>query len=198
MELEDLKKTRFEGKVGRGLVLLESLIEQDQVRMANMDEQISALDGKIQQENQLLGSVLQNKKLKEELAQKMAALDELMPKLAQAKTVWMECQTAASACTSLDTLIKKGAEDLNKYDSLETQENARAVLRGRIEKGRQAIEAGAAQSELLKSQAEESKKALEALGGAEAQKERLFYQKGTAGKVPAGAGCPASKCNRCQ
>ena len=44
LELESLRKVKFEGRVGRGLELLQELLEQDGAALEQMDDQLSGLD----------------------------------------------------------------------------------------------------------------------------------------------------------
>ncbi len=177
MELEALKKIRFEGNVGKGLKLLEILLEKDQNRMKELDGAVKALDEQIQQEDQLLGKVFQNRQLSTQLDQETKALEELLPKLEQAKNVWLECRAAADQCGLLEKLIQNENENLKKHQTLEEQRGVRQQLIASIKKGADAMEAGTAQSGLIKADVAAKKNKLDILGTAGEEKERLFYQK---------------------
>lgn len=79
VELEELKKTKLEGKVARGLELLEVLLAQDQSSLQAMNRQIEELEQKIQAEDQHLGKIRRNQQLRVELDRNQQVLNELLP-----------------------------------------------------------------------------------------------------------------------
>lgn len=114
-ELERLKKERFEGKVQRGLEILEELLFLNKERLAEEAERIGGLEEKIQQEDQLLGKARQRKLLAEELERKKARLEELQPRLLQRRSEWETAREAAQDCERLNRLIQEGQERAKQY-----------------------------------------------------------------------------------
>lgn len=177
LELGELKKSKFEGKVVRGLELLEILINKDQSGIESLENQIRELEQKIQQEDQLLGKVRRNGQLKAELDKSRQCLEELLPGLEQAKSHWKEKQVAAAECKKLTALIQAGMEDLKGYQSLEEYQKSRKEKEDGIAEHALNKEQKESQMEELKQQTEERKNRLELLKTAGEERERLIYQK---------------------
>lgn len=177
LELEELKKSRFEGKVGRGLELLEILIKRDQDCIEEMDGQIRELEQKIQQEDQLLGKVRRNQQLRVELDKKQRSFEELLPRLELARVMRKEKQTAAAECEGLTALIQTGYENLKKYQKLDEDKSLQQEKANSIEEGNRSSKEKEAQIEELKKQTEDTKGCLEELKTVGEEKERLANQK---------------------
>lgn len=177
LELEELKKSGFEGKVGRGLELLELLIKKDQTGIKELDIQIRELEQKIQREDQLLGKVRRNHQLREELEIEQKKLEELLPEVEQSKSAWEEKKSMEKECERLSTLIRAGGEELKKYGSLEEYQKIHKekadIITGTIHSNKEK----AAQIGELKKQTEEKRNCLEVLKTAGEEKEKLVYQR---------------------
>ena len=175
-ELEELKKSKFEGKVGRGLELLETVIKWDEAHIKELDGQLKELDQKIQQEDQLLGKVRRNQQLKEELEKKQKLLEEMIPELEKARNVWKEKEAAAAEGEALSGLIREGEENLKKYRKFEEVQTARKEKTDAIEEGEQEKKKKESGIEELKGQMELKQGFLEGLKTAGEERERLLYQ----------------------
>lgn len=121
-ELEGLKKAGFEGKVGRGLELLELILAQDEKKLAGLDEELAGLEDQIEQENHLLGKAEQDRQLKEQLDQQKQALEQVLPELSRTQAVWEETQKSLPEQERLAALIREGREKLGKYKKLEEKQ----------------------------------------------------------------------------
>lgn len=176
LELEQLKKEKFEGKVGRGLEILEILIAENRSCMAALDGKIVKLDQEIQQQDQLLGKIRRNQQLREELQSKQNSLEKLKPRLERVRILQEEKQRQALGCKNLELLIGEGRQKLEscrileKYVELQ-KENAAFIVEKeavRLEKARL--------KEELKAKTEEDRRCLGALKNIGEKRERLSHQ----------------------
>lgn len=175
-ELEELKKIKFEGKAGRGLELLDSLLKQDQLRLAALNKSLEEVEQKIQQEDQSLGTFRQNQQLKEELEKKKNLLEALSPKLYEAKEAYEKSLETVLESERLKGLIQAGNENLKKYEELGEVQNRRKEASENLfaeEIRRQEI---IVQKHELEKQTEEERNCLKTLKDAGEEKERLFHQ----------------------
>ena len=176
-ELEELKKHRFEGRIQRGLEILDELLVQDKNRLEKAKERARSLDQKIQQADQLLGKVRQRQRLLKEMEEKKRHLDELQPELAGKQAEREAAREAAGDCERLSGLIREGKEKLGQYEKLEECKAAEAKRAAEIlqKTGEQEEKA---QSRLRLSQAAVSDRArLETLQTAGEENARLSFRK---------------------
>lgn len=174
-ELEELKKIRFEGKAGRGLELLDSLLKQDQIRLAALNKRLEEVEQKIQQEDQSLGTFRQNQQLKEELEKKKNLLEALSPKLYEAKEAYEKSLETVLESERLKGLIQAGTENLKKYEELgEVQNRRKEAAENLLAEGTRRQETIVQKHELEK-QTEEERNCLKTLKNAGEEKERLFH-----------------------
>ena len=80
-EYGELKKTRFEGNVQRGLEILETLLRQTRMELGEFSKDKNLLSRRIQDLEQVLGKIEQEKKYREELEKKRELLTQIIPKL---------------------------------------------------------------------------------------------------------------------
>lgn len=80
-EFRQLRSQNFQEQAGRGLELLELLLQEENHQLQELGIRIQELEKKIQEEDQRLGRARQNKLLKEELTQKRLSLKKLLPEL---------------------------------------------------------------------------------------------------------------------
>ena len=121
-ELDSLKKVKFEGKVGRGLEILEALLRDEAAGLRELDGQAGELESRIQKEDQLLGTIEQNRRMRAELEQNRDALEKRLPELDKAQKAWVDAQKAAIICEELSDQIRTGKEHLGQYQLLSDQQ----------------------------------------------------------------------------
>lgn len=132
-ELDSLKKERFEGRMGRGMEILEELLQTDASLLGELNGKVGEYEQNIQKENQLLGKARQEKLLREELEKRELALEKLQPQLTQAKADLEEACIQAKECEALSEKIRSGEMRLELHRQLEEQrkqeeEKARKII----------------------------------------------------------------------
>ncbi|MCI6005129.1 MAG: AAA family ATPase [Blautia sp.] len=176
-ELEELKKTGFDGNVVRGLTLLEGLLKQEQAALGDLEKGLKELENEIQRDDQLLGRARQNQKLHEELKKHRGELEALMPVLKEAETARDEAVKAAAFVGHLEKEIRSETEKLHQYRNLEETREAygqKESTAADLMKSKQELQN---YQEKIRKELEEEKAGLEALNSAGEEKERLSYQK---------------------
>lgn len=143
-ELEELKKSKFEGGIKRGLEILSEIIRTEEGRLQILNEQIAELDVNIQKEDQLLGRLKQNRKWREELQQKQKEFEELSPMLKQKEATWQEQKEALAEKLPLEEQVRILKENQERIEELERGRQFEAKKReelDRLEKQRSENEA---------------------------------------------------------
>lgn len=176
-EWEDLKQTGFQGKVERGLELLDLFIKEDGISLEKLDCQIKELERQIQQEDQLLGKIRKNHQLEEELNKNQHSLEDLAPEIEQIAIQWKEAQNALLDCEKLSTLIQEGMENLKKFQSLEEDRKAYRKKNEKITEITNGMKEKEVQIFQLEKEMKEERDSLETLKTAGEERERLTYQK---------------------
>lgn len=178
-ELEELKKVKFEGKVGQGLELLEVLLREDSERLRQLDAETEELDVQIQKEDQLLGAVDHKQRLQAELDQNRKALEVSLPELKSAKGAWEKAEADASVCESLTEQIRAGRERLGQYQQLEQLWIQMKKQIRELEQIGHTKAKAEEQCRQLELQIRGKKEALEQYGSTGEERERLTYQRDT-------------------
>lgn len=121
-ELEQLKKVKFEGKIGRGIELLEQLLVLDRETLGALDDRLSRLDEQIRKTERQLDKIHQGQKIREELEKKQQQLKEWLPKLEALVQAKNKAREEALACGPLEDKIRSGRQLLEKFQQLERLE----------------------------------------------------------------------------
>ena len=121
-ELEQLKKEKFEGKLGRGLELLQQLLLLDREAINVLDDRLGRIENGLQEADQQLGKVLQGRRIKEELEKNQECLQNHLPKLKELEKAKEKAQEEALACGPLEEKIRSGRQLLDRYLQLEQLE----------------------------------------------------------------------------
>lgn len=175
-ELEELKKARFAGSVGRGLELLQILTERDKICVEELDGQIRGLEQKIEQEDQLLGKVSRNQQLKAQLDEKQRSFDELLPRLEQVRSIWHKKQEEAKKCEWLSAQIQEKCDRQKSYQELKEGQKALKKKEDSIAKTQQDRDEKKAKAGEQRGEMEEQRSCLLTLKTVGEEKERLVYQ----------------------
>lgn len=187
LELEALRKVKFEGKVERGLELLQELLQQGPHVLEQMDARLLGLDKKIQQEDRLLGKIEQARRTEKLLEEKRAAWKEKQDALKQACEVRETILQSAGEEEKLLLLLQQEKEKLEQYRILEDLQKQMEKQAGQMAKeqlnrekavsgyaaSRQEIQEKRQEQENLKTVGEERERLLHRREGLESRKEEL-------------------------
>ena len=176
-KLAELKKERFDGRIGEGLALLEELCGEDESLLRKLDEKLETLDGKIQKEDQLIGNIHKLREQRRELSGCEEQLKDLLPKLAQQEELYEKAAGQAREGEELPIQIKALQDRLQLFVRLEQEkklllEKGEEILKGdSLRKGLGEKQAGLEES--LKAEGE----SLKSLAGIGEERERLGHRK---------------------
>lgn len=177
LELEALRKVKFEGKVGRGLELLQELLGQDAEALAQMDGRLSGLDAKIQQEDRLLGKIEHFRQTAKQLEEKRAALDEKQKALEKAGEKREMALQSGEEEEGLPHRIRQAEENLERYHAVEKLRQEMEQQGTQIISEKENREKAVLRIGVLKQEAGEMKQELETLGTVGEERERLSHRK---------------------
>lgn len=176
LELENLRKVKFEGKVERGLELLRELLQQDALTLEQMDRQLGGLDEQIQKEDRLLGKIEQNRQTAKLLEEKKEAFAQKKEDLEKAGEIREAALKSAEEEEQISALLQQEEEKLEKYRSLETLQEQTKKQEKQISREQQNQALAAAQYTELKKEIEEKKQEQETLRTAGEERERLLHR----------------------
>lgn len=176
-ELEELKKTGFEGTVVRGLALLDSLLGEEQKALKEFEAELNMLEEKVQEEDQLLGKARQNRELHEELERCQRKLEALKPELEKTEKAREEAVRASSVMGELEEQIRVETEKRMRYRKLEESIEASGKKEASVNVLDQKKEKIRVQKQEQSEKTEQQKKTLASYGSVGEEKERLNYQK---------------------
>lgn len=146
-KMSQLKKEKFEGRVGEGMELLAQLCMEEETALRELDLQITQLDQRIEKDSRLLGSLHKIKEQKEELAEQELVLEELRPAFELAEIQYQKAEAEAQQCTGLALQIKAQQDNLELFDSLQLEMDKQQA-------GIRAMENGSAHKKQLEQQRE--------------------------------------------
>ncbi len=175
-ELGELKNAHFEGRLERGIELLEEIVRMEEAKLVSQEEGIRGLDRKIQEETILLGQIRQSARMRRELKEKEESLKPKLLEYQRAEEEWGKVQGNPKECASLEVRLSEEKERLLR---IRQRQEAQTKLEG---KERQATMAGQRKVEeegrllfLLKEQ-EESQGRLQALQDTETEGIRISHR----------------------
>lgn len=177
LELEALRKVKFEGNVGRGLELLQELLGQDAEALVQLDGKLSGLDAKIQQEDQLLGKIEHLRQTAKQLEEKRTALDEMKEALEKAGVKREMALQFAEEEEGLPHQIRQAEENLERYHAMENLRQEMGRQRAQIISEKEKREKAVLQTGAWKQEIAEMKQELETLGTVGEERERLLHRK---------------------
>ncbi len=179
-ELEELRKNRFEGKVGRGLEILTQLLSSDQAALDRLNGQIGELEGQMQQEDQLLGRIRQNEKLAQDLKVQEESRGLQQEKQEKARNIWLEAKEKVRETAWLEEQIREKKGKLEKHKQYE-ELRADSIRReaGLKQRGEQRQEKERQKEELLQEIGQEQKR-LEQWSTVGETRQRLTHERETA------------------
>lgn len=120
-KMRELRKGKFDGRIGEGMLLLAQMCLEDEEAVRQLERQIEAVEGQIQNDDQLLGHILKMKQQQEELARCQKILEEQGPLLEQAKDRLCSAQEQAGACEGLAMQIKELQDHLGLFEQLQKE-----------------------------------------------------------------------------
>lgn len=175
-EFEQLKKVKFEGKVSRGLELLQQMSEEQKKELFQLEEQIRRLDEEIQANNLLIGRIHQNTQIRQELKRKEILLSEAESTLYLAASVWQKAKERLSARDILAEKLREGQERLGQYQVLGEKRKRLLEKSSDIAETETRKRKKTERLNLVKQAAEDRKLRLEVFGQTGEEKERLEHE----------------------
>lgn len=163
VQLDRLRKVKFEGQVEAGLELLTQVIEEDEERLAELDTQARALENEIQEQNRRIGKIQKDQKLREELAAKKKEREECVPQLKLAEKRLENAREAAKEIEILKEQVRVGEERRGKYQEAKTGKKNLEKLARDLEKKEQERAQAEKEKTALEAALAEDKKRLEAV-----------------------------------
>ena len=177
LEMDNLRKVKFEGNVGRGLELLQELLGQDEAALEQMDGRLSDLEEQIQQEDRLLGKAEHFRRTEGLLEEKRAAFVEKQQDLETAGEVWEKVRQSETEEEELTKKIRQAQENLERFHAMEKLQEQMDLQVIRIAKEREKREKALLRAGDLKLEIVEKKKEQETLETAGEERERLLHRK---------------------
>lgn len=117
-EMTQLQKSGFDGKVSRGMELVQKILLEEEEIYNNSEREIKILDEAIQKEDQLLGKAAQKEMLLEEERKARQELTELASVWTEIRKAREEISQAADDCSVLGEDVLKVIECFRNLDIL--------------------------------------------------------------------------------
>lgn len=173
VQLRELQKQKFDGRIGEGLELLEELCRELDVLLKETDGEMAGLEAKIQKEDQLIGNIRQTGEQKKSLAENQERLEEMQQELAGARSAYEEAERKREECGPLEEKIRQGQEKLRLLEELEEKRKEQKETEDSIARGERRREELAGRKAALDEELGKDRECREALAGAGEEKERL-------------------------
>lgn len=177
LEMEHLRKVKFEGKVGRGLELLQELLRQDEEALEQMDTRLFGLEEQIRQEDRLLGKIEHFRQTAELLEEKRASLAEKQESLKAAGEIREHTLQSAEEEEGLGERIRQEEENLERCHAMENLHQQMELQASQIIAEKEKRERTVLRTGDLKQEIGERKREQETLENAGEERERLIHRK---------------------
>lgn len=172
-KMRQLRREKFDGRVGEGLELLNQLCLEDEEALNALENEISVLDKQIESENQLIGNIHKIRQQQDELAKNQELLVQLAPEMQQMEERYQEAEQNAAGCGQLALEIKERQKNLVLFDKLDQTEKALAASRQSVRQGMEQKLAMTEQQQMLERSFQADSEALRELALAGEEKARL-------------------------
>ena len=179
-ELEELKKSGFQEKLGRGLEILKTVVEEERRRISQLDRKIKEFDERIEEVNVILGKCSHRRKLEEDLADFEELFKELKKGEKDAREGADRAKETQKEMEDLKERIRDLQEKLNVFAQVEetmvmADQAAKKLKQHRLEESRREEK-----KEKLEERMQQWKSQLESFQELEAEKERILSSQKTA------------------
>ncbi|MCD8222396.1 MAG: AAA family ATPase [Clostridiales bacterium] len=121
-ELTGLAKKNFEGQAARGLEILACVMEEDERKVLELDQEMEKAEAQIRREDELLGRIRQNRLLREDMERKKQEHEALLPELTAAADRRAATVAAAMICPELEERIRSGKAALELWKEIHRRE----------------------------------------------------------------------------
>ena len=118
IKMQQLCENRMDGRVGEGVELLNQLCMEEENALAGLESQIGMLDGKIDEENRLIGIVQKIRQQRQELSEKQSLLEQITPKFEMDFASYQSAELEAEKAGQIILEISKQQEKLPRFDAL--------------------------------------------------------------------------------
>ena len=132
--LAELKRERFDGRIGEGAALLEELCRQEEALLQRLDGELAAAEEKIQGQERLIGTLHRLEEQRAELAENETRLKELAPELSRRQTLWEEAARQAREGEALALEISRRQKRMELFDRLKEEQAALSRKEQEIER----------------------------------------------------------------
>ncbi len=98
VKMEGMKREKFDGRIGEGIVLLGEMCREEEAVLKQLDETMERLDGRMQEEDRLIGNIRKVKEQQGELLKTEKQLKEQQPVLLAAQEVYDKAKIGRASC----------------------------------------------------------------------------------------------------
>lgn len=134
VKLQELKKEKFDGRIGEGVALLEELCREDKKILEELEGEINCVEGKIQQEDQLIGNIRKTLEQQRQLEENRRLQENLQAELVSLEKGYIKAGQDREACGQLAIQIREEEGKCKQFEELAQeqrawQENEQAILK---------------------------------------------------------------------
>ena len=171
--MQQLCENRMDGRVGEGVELLNQLCMEEENALAGLESQIGMLDGKIDEENRLIGIVQKIRQQRQELSEKQSLLEQITPKFEMDFASYQSAELEAEKAGQIILEISKQQEKLPRFDALMRAREEHYTQGREIGQKKEQIQGLESQRAGLEALLKEDYRMLKELEGEGEKKERL-------------------------
>ncbi|MDE7323717.1 MAG: AAA family ATPase [Lachnospiraceae bacterium] len=172
-KMRQLRREKFDGRVGEGLALLNQLCIEDEAALNALDSQISALDKQIERENQLIGNIHKIRQQQDELVKNQELLEQMEPEMQQSEACYLKAEQDTAVCGQLALEIRERQKNLELFDKKEQTERALAKARQSVRQETEQKQVLTEQKQILETALKADAEALQELAHAGEERARL-------------------------
>ncbi|MCI9141292.1 MAG: AAA family ATPase [Lachnospiraceae bacterium] len=178
VKLTELKKEKFDGRVGEGMELLRELCGEEEAALTELNAQLEVLEGQIQEEDRLIGNLRHVKEQRKALEENQKLLEELQSELSGKEAYYEKAKNEGSQCVLLEAQIQEAGKQLELFERLEEEQKSRQAADIEILADKEKEEKLSLQKQILEEELKKEQDTFTALAAAGEEKERLDHKKG--------------------
>ena len=176
-QMEELKKEKFDGRIGEGVTLLEELCKELHTTLEELEGAIKVSEEAIQKEDELLGNLKNAKEQQKKLEESQKLYADLQPEFEQKKESYEKEQQKEQERNDLLLLMEKQKKQIDLFDQLEQEIDRRCEGETKIKALQEQKTEYSKQLLKLEQNSAEMQDRLKTLSAAGEEKERLQRKK---------------------
>ncbi len=173
VKLKEWKGEKSDGRISEAMELLNELCREEEAELAEMNAQLEVLEGKVQEEDRLIGNLRHVREQRKALEENQKRQEALQSELRGKEAFYENAKKEGSQCTLLEMQIQEAGKQRELFDRVEERQRHRQEIENEILAEREKADGLCQQKQVLEEALKKEQETFASLTAAGEEKERL-------------------------